>query len=51
METISIANLPKGTKKKLEKCAVETGFKKVNGSANLSAYIRTLFETAIAQGR
>jgi len=51
METISIANLPKGTKRGLEKQALAAGYKKVNGSPNLSAYIRTLFQTAIANSR
>ena len=46
METISIGNLPKGTRKKLEKNAIDAGCKKVNGTANISEYVRTLIEAA-----
>jgi len=48
MEVISIANLPKGTRKKLESIAVKSGHKKKNGSGNVSDYVRKLLETAIA---
>lgn len=44
MEVISIANLPKGTRKKLERKALELGHKKKNGTANLSSFVRELFE-------
>lgn len=48
MEVISVANLPKGTRKKLESIAVKQGHKKKNGTGNISDYVRKLLETAIA---
>jgi len=44
METITLGNLAKGTKKKLMSLAVRAGYTKHNGTANLSDYVRFLIE-------
>lgn len=51
MERLAVDNLPDGTLEKLRKKAIKLDFRNLNGTANISAYLRYLINEQVKNAK